>query len=45
MNPDSDAANDPDFDPLFTAVLRYTMPVAVAGILFTLLVIGWAFSL
>jgi hypothetical protein len=45
MNPDNHAANDSVFDPLFAAVRRYTMPVALLGILFTLVVIGWVLSL
>ena len=45
MRPDDRAANDPDFDPLFTAVLRYTTPVALIGIVFTLIVIGWVLTL
>lgn len=45
MNPDNRAANDPDLDPMLTAVQRYTTPVALVGILFTLLVLGWALSL
>lgn len=44
MSPDDQAANDPDFDPLFTAVQRYTTPVATVSILLTLALIGWIFS-
>ena len=44
MNRDHHAANDLDFDPLFTAVKRYATPLALVSIVFTLLVIGWAFS-
>ncbi len=39
------AANDPDIDPVLSAILRYTMPVALVGIVFTLVVLGWALSL
>ena len=45
MNPYDRAANDPDIDPFFTIVQRYTMPVALLGILFTLVVIGWVLTL
>lgn len=45
MNRERDAANEPDFDPVLTAILRYTTPLALAGILFTLLVLGWALSI
>jgi hypothetical protein len=45
MNPDDRAANAPSFDPLFTAVQRYTAPVTLVGIVFTFVVIGWALSL
>lgn len=45
MSPDNHAANDPDIDPVLTAILRYTTPVALVGIVFTLVVLGWALSL
>jgi hypothetical protein len=45
MKPYDRAANDPDIDPLFTAVQRYTTPVTLVGILFTLIVIGWMLTL
>jgi hypothetical protein len=31
MNPDSHAANDPDIDPVLTAIQRYTTPVALVS--------------
>jgi hypothetical protein len=34
-----------DIDPVLTAIQRYTTPVAIAIILVTLAVLGWAFSL
>jgi hypothetical protein len=45
MKPDNQAANDSVFDPMFAAVQRYTTPVALVGILFTLIVIGWMLTL
>lgn len=45
MNPDDHAANYPDIDPVLTAVQRYTAPMALVGIAFTLVVIGWARAL
>ncbi len=38
-------ANDPSEDRMHKAILRYTTPVAIVGILFTLLVLGWALTL
>jgi hypothetical protein len=38
-------ANDPSFDPVLTLILRYTRPVALSGMAFTLVAIGWALSL
>lgn len=38
-------ANDLIEDRMHEALLRYTMPVAVVDILFTLLVLGWTLSL
>jgi len=45
MNPDNHVANDPDIDPVLTAIHRYTVPLAIVGIVFTLVVFAWAFSL
>lgn len=38
-------ANDPSFDPVLTLILRYTRTVALSGMAFTLVTIGWALSL
>ena len=45
MSPDNHAANDPDIDPVLTAIQRYTTPVVIVIVLVTLAVLGWAFSL
>jgi hypothetical protein len=39
------AANDPSIDPVLTLILRYTRPVALIGMAFALIAIGWALSL
>ena len=44
MNPDNHAANDPDIDSVLATILRFTTPVALVGIVLTLLVIVWALS-
>lgn len=44
-SPDNRAANDPDIDPVLTAIQRYTTRVVIVGILFTLIILGWALSL
>ena len=39
------AANDPFFDRILTAIHRYTVPVAIVGMIFFLAVVAWLFSL
>lgn len=39
------AANDPSVDPVLTAIMRYTLPVAVVAGLRVILFAGWLFSL
>ena len=39
------AANDPSDDPTITAIMRYTLPMALIGIVAALAFIAWALSL
>jgi hypothetical protein len=39
------AANDPSIDPVLTFILRYTRPVALIGMAFALVSIGWVLSI
>jgi hypothetical protein len=39
------AANDPSDDPTITVIMRYTLPMALIGIVAALAFIAWALSL